>query len=248
MMKRLLTIAALLALSAGAHADPAYGAFSQLSGNSTVGTSWSHVGTGSDECLAVAIIQNGATSETITVTHDGNSVAAVSGFPAGSSNFAEGPGLNVYWFFATGISTGTNTIAFTKSGSDAVWAAAWSFTTASNACEVNNSATGIDNGAGGSATPSDTIALSSVTSIVVQILASGEGNPDNVDPRTGWGEDGFEDAGSVVIEWYRYLTVASADVIYGYDMTGTDDSYVSALAINEVSGGSSGLLRRRRSN
>lgn len=213
----------------------AFDAFGQYSGTFSADDSFSLAGAAGLDGVLCVVIQASNTAETITATHNGVNLPAISGSPFTSSTFAEAGGITIHAFFAgSGLSGGTQTVAITKSGSNPCLAGAWSVTTASNAPEVQASDNDIDSAA--VVDPSGTIALSGVTCLVLQAFCSGQGAITSITPPTGWTSDGEDDAGSVTVGWYRYDTIGSSDVTYGWTQT-SDDAFGIAIALTEPAGG-----------
>lgn len=255
MLKRLLTIVALLALASGAQADPSLDVASNYSGSFTAsGSSWSHAGGGSERGILIIVMQaHNSTDvvETISVTHGGDAVPSVSGFPFDAASYSVFGGNTIHAFFdGSGIAQGTQSIVVTKSGANPSLAFAWTFDSAANDLEMNATHQGIDQASG--ANPSSSIALGGVTSLVVAAFASGvndDAGAGGMDPLSGWTQDVNIDIGTANFEGHRYNTIGSSGpVTYGYTAA-SDDGHGAAFAIYETAGGgASGLLRRRRAN
>lgn len=218
-------------------------AFGQYSGTFTVDDSFSLAGTAGLDGVLCAVIQASSTPETITATHNGVNLPAISGSPFTSSNFGEAGGISIHVFFAgSGLSTGTQLVAITKSGANACLAGAWSVTTASSAPTVQATDNDIDQADAGTANPTGTIALSGVTCLVLQAFASGQSSEANNTPLTDWTAEGSDDAGSVTVGWDSYDIIGSSDVGYGWNMAGTDDAFGVAIALTEPAGGGGTIL------
>lgn len=209
---------------------------SAYSGNFTSSDSWSHGGGGSETGILVIVLQAHNVSdvvETISVTHGGNSVPAVTDFPWDATLFDAFSGMTMHAFWDAGsIAQGTQAVAVTKSGANPCLAMAITINTASGDPEIDVTDRDIDSD--GEANPSGSISITgSIDTLVLAAFCSGQDDDASVVPISGWTQQAHADAGTLVSEIHSYDTVGTTSPItYGYTAA-NDASLGAAFAIIE---------------
>ncbi len=209
--------------------------------------SWSHTAGASPEGVVVFVVVETTTADdVIGVTYNSVSMTEITGSPLIKSS---GETAAVHAFFlGASIVGGTKTVAVDLDGtSPETFAFAITFDAAAD-LEINtisdvtctNPATpDYDLCADAVQSPSETLALGSVTSAVIMGWFFGDGSSAGSTPFGSW-EDLQQEAdfGPNTCGMYAYETIASDDVGIGWSTgSNTDDAVAIAVSINEVAGG-----------
>ena len=209
--------------------------------NVTGGAStFNHTPVGTPKGILLLMSQGDSDSEHITansVTYGGVSMTPLTGQPWADSS-AE-TGVIYGWFLGSSIPTGTQAVAWTQTTTSDKSFVCISYT-ASGDTEISVIDAGINNTSGVTA-PSDTIALSSISSAVAMALRSGMSNFTGLSLLTGWTSQGGMDFGVSVGVVATYDTVGTSDVTYGWNQT-SETAQGVAVAIKEAAGGGATTL------
>lgn len=136
------------------------------------------------------------------------------------------------WFLGSDIPTGTQNVTRTTVASDPLNIMSVVVLTADADTEVNDffviTSDSQEN-------PSNTLALSGISSFVVQAASSGVATVGGMTPFSNWTSRRESDNGSSCSLVYTYDTVATTDVTVGYTQV-ADDVALVAIAIKEAAG------------
>ena len=249
-MKRLWILPLLLLLT-----SPAWAAITQDTSTESKGSvngdtedfSWSHTAGASPEGVVVFVVVETTTADDVLgVKYNAVSMDEVTGSPLIKSS---GETAAVHAFFlGASIVGGTKTVAVDLDGtSPETFAFAITFDAAAD-LEINtisdvtctNPATpDYELCADSIQSPSETLALGSVTSAVIMGWFFGDGSTGGSTPLGNWEDLAQEaDYGANTCGMYAYETIASANVAIGWSTgANTDDTVAIAFSINEVVGG-----------
>jgi hypothetical protein len=233
-MRRLSLLFLLPALALSA---PALDASSAGTAAQTATFSWTHTPSGTPSALFVIVGHDDTVSDIITsVTYNGVGLTEHASSPwcdtTGGSRCA-------YLFYSFSPASGAQTVQVNRNTSSVESSAcAYSFTGADQIQDLSEVT-------GDAANPSDTLTLSSTTSVAVVMGISGLNIPTNVTALSGWTADQQLDNGASSVHCISYDTVGTSDVTSGW--TSASDFYeVVSIALSESSSG--GLILRRRRN
>ena len=214
-------------------------ALSSFSGtNVSTGIDISHAHVGTPKGVLVTIIERAPTGDRISgVTYGGEDLVEVtSGVTTASPIiYTNAEPFTIHYFFlGSGVPAGTQTATISPSSSGGRMCVVTTFDGAAD-LEINDLESLADNSG---TDPSYTFGLGSVESLVLIGFGSGYSAVGNVSPYTGWSQEAEFDLGSSVAGVYSYDTVGTSDPTNcGYNTSGSDDVSLSAIAINEIAGG-----------
>jgi len=215
-------------------------ALSSFSGtNVSTGIDISHAHVGTPKGVLVTIIERAPTGDRISgVTYGGESLVEVTTGVTTASPiiYTNAEPFTIHYFFlGTSVPAGTQTATISPSSAGGRLCVVTTFDGAAD-LEINDLESLADTS---EADPSYTFGLGGTESLVMIGFGSGYSAVGNVSPYTGWSEEAEFDLGSSVAGVYSYDTVGTSDPTdCGYNTSGADDVSLSAIAINEISGGS----------
>jgi hypothetical protein len=208
------------------------------SSNATAGTgnlSWTHTPVGTPKGVMVFVVANATLLDHVSgVTYGGTAMTEVALSPA---SFDTSVDSTVHGFFlGSSVPTGAQTVAVTVSGSSAKQAVAFTVTADADTEVVDTTQ------ATGSSAPSGTLSLGGAS---CWCALGGQTNASavaNVSPLTDWTSTHEHDFGAEVGVFYRYNTIGTADVTFGWsDGSGPEPGNALGVAIKE-SAAASGVL------
>lgn len=195
------------------------------------GFSFTHTPVGTPRAVVVMIEQKGGASDTVTgVTYGGVAMTRAATFKSFTAGLVMG--ATYMYFLGASIPTGAQTVTVSQSSSD--WRTAFCLTyTAAADCQAIDAES--YSGTGTTTPTGTTLSLTGLTSAVVMGFMSDCLQTGRVTPFTGWTSSNETDHGSEISGYYRYNTIASADVTWGCTLSlSTYYIAMSAIAITEI--------------
>lgn len=174
---------------------------------------------------------NDTDGPSLTATYDSESMTRIASFDFTNS----GGGYISVFLLASGANAGT--VNFTITGGASSVAGYAVSLNAGTTLELNNTAT--FDMATATSPSGGTLTLGGTTSYVIQCGQTDGADATAQAPVSGWTGVYEQDIGSQVNVGDRYGTIGSSDVTWGWTMTSSIDVAGIAIAVNEVSGGSS---------
>lgn len=206
--------------------------------NVSTGITINHAHSGTPKGVLVTIIERAPTGDRISgVTYGGEDLVEVtSGVTTASPIiYTNAEPFTIHYFFlGSGVPAGTQDAVISPSASGGRLCVVTTFDGAAD-LEIND----LESLADTSETdPAYTFGLGGTESLVLVGFGSGYSAVGNISPYTGWSEQAEFDLGSSVAGLYSYDTIGTSDPTdCGYNTVGSDDVSLSAIAINEISGG-----------
>lgn len=192
--------------------------------------SWSHSGGAGPRAALVMIVGVSPSDEVTGATYAGAAMTELSGSPWISASGSE-PGA-IHAFLLNGITSGTQTVAFTTSGATmAHQGVCVTFNTTGNDVELVTANAFVDSVS--QANPSATLSLGGRTCHVSMPWASGQAAVASVTELAGWTPITEATTGSETAGVYIYDTVAASDPTVGWTQA-ADDAFAVAIALSEV--------------
>jgi len=189
--------------------------------------SWTHTPAGTPKAVIVLIAQNvGTTNEISNVTYGSLSLTKVAGPVCDTSGE---PGCVYAYFGGSSIPTGNQTVTVNVSGSSTKRAGSITLTGSGSTYVVTYDASITSD----AKNPTITLNLNNQTSFVAEVFHSGQNDPANITPFSGWTARLEHDYGSQTAGWYTYDTVNSTNVSAGWTQN-SEDAAMIALAVSEI--------------
>ena len=206
-------------------------------GIETANFNFTHTPVGTPRGVIVLINQFDNVAETVTVTYGGLSLIEMSLSPMLGLGSATDTDCTLHaYFLGSGLPTGAQTVAVTKSGANSMRTGVWTVTADADTEEQDMddtiSSVSLVN-------PSAVLALGGNECFCCEIFKSGHNVVTSISPLTNWTADNEEDLGVSVQGLYSYDIIGTADVTMGWTQTAEDATCLGA-AIKESAGGPAG--------
>lgn len=193
--------------------------------------SYTHTPVGTPRGVIVLVSQHDIVGDVTAVTYGGVSMTEVSGSPAIRDAGEDGQ-VHIF-FLGSSIPTGAQTVAITTSGTYARHAASITLTAGADTEVVDTTAA-----TGSAQSPTATLSLGGRDSFCAEVWWDAGVAISNKDPLTDWSVIDEEQFASLTSGGtYRYNTIGSADVTFGYTSGGSQPYAMLGIAVSEVEAG-----------